>query len=507
MIRSLDMNNDKPAYKFSRAQLAQRLQGLPMLRVLLPFACGIVLAMHYTLPIGYLGALLLFCGIATLITRRAIYTFCLLVVAGVLNVALREVPAELPIGQRASFRIRVETPVALRKGFGDGEGSLTAWRDPQTGVWHAAQGGLLLRADSLTQLAPGEEICFEGRIYPLRGGSPSYRRLMHSRGVIGRCYLNERNILSRETTDKHTLHQRAAATLAQLPESHRAGLAVVRAMTVGDRSDLSRDLRNSYSQSGMSHLLAISGLHTGMVFMLLNLLLYWMPMLRYGGHLRNMLTIIALWLFVAGAGFPPSAVRAAVMCTLLQWSLNSTSAHQSLNTWATAAVGMLVWEPRWIVDIGFQLSFLAVAAILAWGIPLGRQIRLGNRFVNYLSQGYAIALTASIATAPLIAHTFGIISPVGILISPFVVLLGMGIVAIGLLLLLIPPLREYLAPLGNMLGEWLNQIAVAATSLEGGHLEVTLSTTAMVIIYLLMGLLTLIGWSVVRKKGLSLSHD
>ena len=501
------MDNDKTTYKLSPARLRQRLQGLPMLRVLLPFACGIVLAMHYTLPIGYLTALLLFCGVATLITRRAIYTFCLLVVAGVLNIALREEPAELPIGQRASFRIRVETPVALRKGFGDGEGTLTAWRDPQSGVWHTAQGCLLLRADSLTQLAPGEEICFEGRIYPLRGGSPSYRRLMHSRGFIGRCYLNERHILSRETTDHLSLHQRAAAALAQLPESHQAGLAVVRAMTVGDRSDLSRTLRDTYSRSGMSHLLAISGLHTGIVFLLLNLLLYWMPMLRYGLHLRNLLTIVALWLFVAGAGFPPSAVRAAVMCTLLQWSFNSISTHQTLNTWAAAAVGMLIWEPRWIADIGFQLSFLAVAAILAWGIPLGREIRLGNRFVNYLSQGYAIALTASITTAPLIAHTFGIISPVGILISPFVVLLGMGIVAIGLLLLLIPPLRGCLAPLGNTIGEWLNQIAAEATSLEGGHLEVSLSTTGMVIIYLLMGLLTLVGWAVVRKKGLSLSHD
>lgn len=501
------MDNDKPTYKLSPARLRQRLQGLPMLRVLLPFACGIVLAMHYTLPIGYLTALLLFCGVATLITRRAIYTFCLLLVAGVLNIALREEPAELPIGQRASFRIRVETPVALRKGFGDGEGTLTAWRDPQAGVWHTAQGCLLLRADSLTQLAPGEEICFEGRIYPLRGGSPSYRRLMHSRGFIGRCYLQERHILSRERTDQLSLHQRAAAALAQLPESHQAGLAVVRAMTVGDRSDLSRTLRDTYSRSGMSHLLAISGLHTGIVFLLLNLLLYWMPMLRYGLHLRNLLTIVALWLFVAGAGFPPSAVRAAVMCTLLQWSFNSISTHQTLNTWAAAAVGMLIWEPRWIADIGFQLSFLAVAAILAWGIPLGREIRLGNRFVNYLSQGYAIALTASIATAPLIAHTFGIISPVGILISPFVVLLGMGIVAIGLLLLLIPPLRGCLAPLGNTMGEWLNQIAAEATSLEGGHLEVSLSTTGMVIIYLLMGLLTLVGWAVVRKKGLSLSHD
>ncbi|MBR3846300.1 MAG: ComEC/Rec2 family competence protein, partial [Alistipes sp.] len=286
------MDNDKPTYKLSPARLRQRLQGLPMLRVLLPFACGIVLAMHYTLPIGYLTALLLFCGVATLITRRAIYTFCLLVVAGVLNIALREEPAELPIGQRASFRIRVETPVALRKGFGDGEGTLTAWRDPQTGVWHTAQGCLLLRADSLTQLAPGEEICFEGRIYPLRGGSPSYRRLMHSRGFIGRCYLQERHILSRERTDQLSLHQRAAAALAQLPESHQAGLAVVRAMTVGDRSDLSRTLRDTYSRSGMSHLLAISGLHTGIVFLLLNLLLYWMPMLRYGLHLRNLLTIV-----------------------------------------------------------------------------------------------------------------------------------------------------------------------------------------------------------------------
>lgn len=506
MIRFPDMNL-LSNYTLSRSHLGKRLQGLPMLKVLLPFACGIVLAMRYNLPIGYSVALFLFAAIAVLMTRRTIYTLLLLLIAGFLNQALRNQPSELPIGQRASFQIEATTPISPQAGIRNGEGVISAWRDPATGRWHATQGQVLLRSDSLTSLAMGEKICFEGRIYPLRGGSLSYRRLMHNRGFVGRCYLNERSILTRETTTQRTLHQRAMTALGSLPESNHEGFAVVRAMTIGDRSALSPKLRNAYARSGMSHLLAVSGLHTGIVFLLLNLLLCWMPLIRHGNHLRNMLAIIALWLFVATAGFPPSAIRAAVMCTLLQWSLNSLSSSQSLNTWAAAAVGMLVWEPRWIADIGFQLSFLAVAAILAWGVPLGRIIRLNNPIANYFVQGYAIALTASIVTAPLIAHTFGIVSLIGILISPFVVALGMGIVASGLLILLLPPLRTLLSPCCDALGDLLNRIAFASSSLDGGHLELSLSAESTVALYLGMGLLTLLGWAVKRKKSLPLSYD
>ena len=78
-------------------------------------------------------------------------------------------------------------------------------------------------------------------------------------------------------------------------------------MTAGDRSGLTPELRTAYSRSGLSHLLAVSGLHTGIVFVLINLLLWWLPLLRRGHLLRNLLAAAAVWCFVAAAGFPPGS--------------------------------------------------------------------------------------------------------------------------------------------------------------------------------------------------------
>lgn len=144
--------------------------------------------------------------------------------------------------------------------------------------------------------------------------------------------------------------------------------AVCRAMVTGDRSGITQELRTAYSRSGLSHLLAVSGLHTGIVFALINLMLWWLPLLHRGHLVRNLLATVCIWLFVAAAGFPPSAVRAAVMCTMLQFALASASEYVALNALAAAGFGMLLWNPAWLGDISFQLSFIAVAAILVWGV-------------------------------------------------------------------------------------------------------------------------------------------
>ena len=101
--------------------------------------------------------------------------------------------------------------------------------------------------------------------------------------------------------------------------------------------------RPAYSRSGLSHLLAVSGLHTGIVFALVNLLLWWLPLLRRGHLLRNLLAAACIWIYVAAAGFPPSAVRTAVMFTMLQSALASASEYNGLNALAAAAFGMLLW--------------------------------------------------------------------------------------------------------------------------------------------------------------------
>ena len=194
----------------------------------------------------------------------------------------------------------------------------------------------------------------------------------------------------------------------------------------------------------MSHLLAVSGLHTGIVFALVNLALWWLPLFRRGHLLKNLRAAVAVWLFVAAAGFPPSAVRAAAMCTVLQAALASASEYVGLNALAAAGFGMLVWNPNWLGDISFQLSFVAVAAILAWGVPLCRRCRTRWKGVNVVVDAYLIGFVATAATAPLVSHTFGVVPLAGLVVNPLAIALA-GVVVFGGALWMLAPVG-FLAP-------------------------------------------------------------
>ena len=99
-----------------------------------------------------------------------------------------------------------------------------------------------------------------------------------------------------------------------------------------------------------------------------------------------------------------------------------------MNALAAAAFGMLLWNPAWIGDISFSLSFLAVAGILVWGVPLCRRLRGRNRVVRLVGEAYLIGLAATLATAPLVAHIFSLVPLVGVLVNPVAILLATVVV-------------------------------------------------------------------------------
>lgn len=479
-----------------------------MLKMLVPFAIGIVLAEHWHLPMAFLVVFILVSALVTLLLQRSL-SFILLF--GAVGFAVSQYHTQrtlLPDRLQTAYLAEVDFDSAKRQRGYTAESRLVGWRDPMDGRWHRTEGRLLLRTDSTLLLQGGEQLLFEGRIYRFRSGSDSYRRLMQRRGYLGSCYLNERNLLQREMRHKPSLHLATARVMKQRCKTENEVSAVVRAMCVGDRSGLGTQLRGSYARSGMSHLLAVSGLHTGIVFGLINLLFLWLPLVWWRGHILQYLLVIPfLWLYVAAVGFPPSAVRAAVMCTMLQGALATSSTYNAMNAWSLAGVVMLFWNPRWLGDISFQLSFLAVAAILLWGVPLCRWCRTRSRLLNTLLHAMLIGLTASLATAPLVSYAFGLIPIVGLILNPVVVFLGTVVVAGGILALLLPPLAEWLLVPSMWAAEGLNCLAAWAAAPASGAVSITLSGSWVVVIYLVALLFTLVGWCFERKKSVHLSYD
>lgn len=484
--------------------LQARLATMPFVKALIPFAAGVVMAMHYLVPWWLLIGVIVLMGILALKTERLLPQLLLFAAFGGLIASGRTDATLPPLSEAALYLIDVENDSAPRERGSAAEGHLIAWCNPNEGDWYAIDGFVQLRCDSLLSVSSGERLLFRGRIYPYRYGSPSFLRLMHNRGYWGSCYLNETNLLLREESPYGSLHRTASHALKRRFEEQSSASAVVRAMTIGDRSGIDPTLRNAYARSGMSHLLAVSGLHTGIIFTFINLLLIWLPLIRRGEVVRNLLAVALIWIYVIAAGAPPSAVRAAVMCSILQFALLGSSSYYAMNAWAAAAMAMLIWNPRWIGEIGFQLSFVAVAAILLWGVPLCRLLRTRWGILNIVIHSLIIGFSASLSTAPLTAYAFGIVPLLGLALNPVVVLLGMVVVGCGLLILLIPPMSGWISPVALGAARGLNELATRIAAHEEASVDLHLSGSSVCGIYLLFVAITLLMWCIERKKSVHL---
>lgn len=486
-------------------RLTSHLERLPMLRVAVPFAAGILFAEYYSLPLWFaLGGFLLL-GTLSLLLRSGVCLLCTLFLLGIGVATIHDTPHALPRNIPTLMRMQVDGIPSERGGYRAAEACVDAWCGPDGKTWHGADARIVLYTDSLTPLTAGETIYVRTRIRPFEGGAESYRSLMRHRGFAGTAWLSEGDILSREQPAAATLHSAAVSRLERLGLEGDAD-AVVRAMAAGDKSRLTAELRAAYARTGTSHLMAVSGLHVGIVFGLVNLLLWWMPLLRRGHLWRNAAAVACIWLYATATGFAPGTVRAAVMFSVLQLALASSSVYAASNALAAAGLGMLLWRPGYLFDISFQLSFVAVASILAWGVPLCRRLRTRRAWVDIPVASLVVSLVASLGTAPLVAHTFGITSLVGLVVNPPAILLSTVIVLVAVVWILAP--LTLLIPLFNGIlsaaAGALNTLVTTSAALPYAAFEYTLSTGYTVALYAFFIAATALWWCREPKKSVYL---
>ena len=209
---------------------------------------------------------------------------------------------------------------------------------------------------------------------------------------------------------------------------------IVEALTMGDKTHLSDDLRHTYAAAGASHLLALSGFHVGIIVLLLTLPGTIVRRRRRGIRQLpgTLLMLVVLWLFVALAGGTPSIVRAVTMYTLYAVALQLGSDRAPLHALMLAAWLMLLVRPLHLFDVGFQLSFAAMLAITSDGTmkrftmkrftmndapmkrftmndaPMKRfTVRAGQRLLAAVWGLVVVSVVAQMGTAPLVLHYFG----------------------------------------------------------------------------------------------------
>ena len=266
--------------------------------------------------------------------------------------------------------------------------------------------------------------------------------------------------------------------------------AVVAAMALGDKSALTHEIRDTYSVSGASHVLALSGLHLGIIYGLLWLLL---PHRRWPAVSQTVI-LIAIWLYVLLVGMPVSVVRSAVMLTVYGILSIAHRNKMSVNALAFTAIVMLLWNPEWLFDIGFQLSFMAVLAILLF-VPVfedmfSAQYLQEHRWIRRVWGLTAVSVSAQIGVAQLIAYYFGRLSTYFLLTNFIVLPAAYLILGFSLIVLLFPSLAYILLYIVDALNAILLRItAIPGSSIDGFHpnvLQVVLTYVIIFCTYLLI---------------------
>ncbi|HET6226240.1 MAG TPA: ComEC/Rec2 family competence protein, partial [Bacteroidia bacterium] len=140
-------------------------------------------------------------------------------------------------------------------------------------------------------------------------------------------------------------------------------LAMASALLLGYTNTLEQDLISAYAQTGALHILSVSGLHVGIVFIVLNTLLSFLDKFKYGLCLKTLLLITALWCYAFISGLSPSVMRAAIMLSFIVYAKSFKKNSSIYNTLAASALFLLLYDPFYLVDVGFQLSYLAVLGI------------------------------------------------------------------------------------------------------------------------------------------------
>ena len=396
----------------------------------MPLAGGIVYgeAFPYVLSVGvWMPGLLFLLGILFISYRYSfhrlyggtvfIFLFCL----GATLVGQQVKKTEYTFSNEASvYRVTLDGEPEIKESSILFRGVLNGEVQKDTFLHATAKNVFLLYfpKDSVTYaLCRGNELLIYTRLNPpVNNGNPDefdYARYLVRKGISGTAYVATGHWKIIGYDESHSFRQIALDYRKRVIALYRKlglkgdELAILSALTVGDKDELSEDIVETYSVTGASHVLALSGLHVGFLYVLFLFILS--PLWQRWNYLKPVMLlviILLLWSFAFFTGLSSSVVRSVIMCSLLVISKLQTENPLTMNTLAVTAFLMLLVNPVWLFDIGFQLSFAAVATILLFQSKMYGLFTIKNYFLRKVWGLVTVSITAQIGTAPLVMLYF-----------------------------------------------------------------------------------------------------
>jgi competence protein ComEC len=319
-------------------------------------------------------------------------------------------------------------------------------------------------------------------------GQFDYRAYLERRGVLYQLALAQEEAVELISENQGSsvlksafgVRRRLCHVATMLPSSDAA---LLKALTLGERQAVAGDVVNFFTASGTVHLMAVSGVHVGMVAALV---LGLGRLFRLPFRLQSVFAGAVVLLYITWTGFAPSAVRAGIMFTLGLLGLSSGRPRNSLVALAAAALLLLLVNPLYLYDVGFQLSFAAAAGILYFNSQLGQ---LPFRW-KHMSIPLVTSAAAQLCTWPLTAYHFSGVSLIGFLASVVVVpVAGLALVLslLGLIIgsLYLPAGKLILGAAGAVLTV-LSYLARLFASCPGAFIYVRRPSLLFMVVYYLV---------------------
>lgn len=371
-------------------------------------------------------------------------------------------------------------------------------------------GGMLLYMnDNAPQLRPGDQVNAVVQVRELKSRYPGYLKYLNDKGIE---VSGSMKTLCSTSSPKGLfapvdgLRNSLNASLHKLmPDKLISGLAA--AMLLGDRSNLDPELKESFSKAGLSHILAISGLHVGIVFGFFQFALSFLTRGPRGVRIQTLLSLGMLLIYMILTGCSPAVCRAVLMIFFYQSGKLFFLQPHSLSSLAAACLVLLAYDPYMLFQVGFQLSFAAVTGILVFAPIMQEKLekRLGKWGRESMVRSAVVCLAAQVLTSPLIAWHFGQFPTyflfANLLLLPLVAF-SVNLGAIALFFCWIPGLNQALFGMLDFCLWALTKVGNWFGSLPGAVVEAASFTDSGFCILLAIALVILALWHgklVVRK--------
>lgn len=382
--------------------------------------------------------------------------------------------------------------------------------------WKPACGNLLLyfKKDSIApSVTYGAQIIIQKKLQRIvNSGNPGafdYKQYCAFRGTDYQVYLQPGDWIATGLPKKDRLTELLIAARENVlsifrkyvPGEKEAGVA--EALLIGYRDDLDKDLVRSYSNTGVVHIIAISGLHLGMIYGLMLVILSPFRRWPYMRWIRPLLILLVLWGFTLLAGAAASILRSVVMFSFIVVGESIGRKTNIYNTLAASAFCLLLYDPSFFWDVGFQLSYAAVVSIVLFMKPVYQNIYCKNKILDMIWQLNAITIAAQVLTLPIILYYFHQF-PNLFLFTNFIAVPLSGFILYGELLLLVvykvPFVNIYTGKIISWLIFQLNSVIERTDRLPFSvtdHIQVSLAQT--ILLYLAISFAG--WWLLLRKKN------